>query len=169
MGDAVPQHDYPWRARAGGIFICDGVAVLAKAGRSCKAKGHQACHVSQCHFHLEATFSGSKRAKPNTSVAEAMATYWVPLTKYVIGCALIGWPVLKCQTGLPVLAFNATNSPLSSPEKIRPPAVDSSPPPRFVEPTRCCSHTCLPVVRSRARTYTFQESSWSRTSPPARY
>src|SRR5437879_6137397 len=49
-------------------------------------------------------WAGSNRPKEKIAVAEAIATYCLPLTSYVTGDAVSSSPMLKCQRCLPVLA-----------------------------------------------------------------
>src|SRR5262249_1769636 len=109
---------------------------------------------------------GSNRPNEKMAVADAIATYCLPSTAYVIGDAVSPSPIWKCQRCFPFLPSTPTRWPSSSPKKTTPPAVLTFPAQDSAGPVIGYSQTRLPVSGSKARRKNWPSSVGFGPAPP---
>src|SRR5713226_9356176 len=128
----------------------------------------QSCYGRACTSTFGAGIDCTGSNNPNEKIAvdEAMATYCLPSTAYVIGDAVNPSPIWKCQRCFPFLASTPTRCPSSSPKKITPPAVDTVPAQDSPGPVIGYSHFLAPVFESKARRKNCPTSAGFGPAPP---
>src|ERR1700679_2180309 len=97
---------------------------------------------------IEAIRSSPEYSEYEPPTPTDTATYCSPSCSQVIGWPSMPDPVLNDHSFLPFSASNASNSPVSRPEKTTPPPVDNTPENRGR--SLGASHFALPVIGSTA-------------------